>query len=192
MDIQKLQSIIESLLFVSGEPLKISRLAKICAVSKNEAEAALAGLEEDYKTGRGLEIITKDELVQLATNSENAEFVSQLVSGELSAEPSKSALETLSIVAYKGPLTRLQIEAIRGVNCTYALRSLQLKGLIERKESVSARGYEYEISFEFLKCLGISKASDLPDWQELSNNDKVKQLLEDPTITEDSLTAPPS
>ena len=179
----KLKSVLESLLFVSGEPLKLTKIAKICNVSKSEISAGIDELNDDYKNSeRGFAIIRKDDSVQLATNPENAQMVSQLVSGELGSELSKSALEVLSIVAYRGPITRVQIETIRGVNCSYVLRSLLIKGLIERKEIVDIRGFLYEISFDFLKSLGLTSAKDLPDWEELSKNEKVEALLGDEKI----------
>lgn len=178
MDSQKLKSVIESLLFVSGEPVKKQTLAKICQISKNEAEAAVGELAEEYQKNRGLRIIGKGDAYQLATCAENSQYVNQLVSGELNAELSKSALETIAIIAYRGPITRLQIEAIRGVNCTYTLRNLLVRGLIERRETADVRGYLYEISFELLKFLGVGSVKDLPEWEKLSKNEKVAELLE--------------
>lgn len=179
----KLKSVIESLLFVSGEPLKIAKISKICNVSKNEVSAEIEALNDDYRNSeRGFAIIRKDDSVQLATNPENSEIVSQLVSGELGSELSKSALEVLSIVAYRGPITRVQIETIRGVNCSYVLRTLLIKGLIERKETADIRGFLYEISFDFLKSLGVTSAGELPDWEELSKNEKVEELLSETVI----------
>ncbi len=177
MDLQRLKSILESLLFVSGEPVSEQKLAKVCGVSKNRVKEALADLEKEYQENRGLRILSKGGFYQLASSPENSQFVSQLVSGELQSELSKSALETLCIVAYLGPITRPQIEAIRGVNCTYALRSLLIRGLIERRETSDIRGYLYEVSFDFLKYLGIEKISQLPDWENLSKNNKVSELL---------------
>lgn len=179
MELMKLKSVIESLLFISGEPIRTPRLAKICNIPKNDIEAAIQELEQDYEQEkRGLMIISKEDSIQLATRPENQEFVNQMVSGELGAELSRSALETLSIVAYRGPIPRVQIEAIRGVNCSYVLRSLLLRGLVDRKEVADIRGYLYEISFSFLKNLGIGNVKDLPEWEKLSKNEKVTELLD--------------
>jgi segregation and condensation protein B len=191
MELMKLKSVIESLLFISGEPIRTSRLAKICNIPKNDIEAALGELERDFKREeRGLMIIFKEDLVQLATDPQNQEFVNQLVSGELGSDLSRSSLETLSIVAYRGPVSRAQIEAIRGVNCSYVLRSLLLRGLVERKEESDVRGYLYEISFNFLKNLGIGNVKDLPEWEKLSKNEKVTELL-DIDIQESEKSMPP-
>jgi segregation and condensation protein B len=178
MNTPNLKSAIESLLFVSGEPVKLAKLAKLCNAPKNEIAAEIEKLNEEYRQGgRGFVVVQKEDIVQLATNPENSEIVNQLVSGELDSELSRAALEVLSIVAYRSPVTRAQIEAIRGVNCSYVLRSLLLRGLVERRDTADIRGYLYEISFDFLKTLGISSAKDLPDWEDLSKNEKVEELL---------------
>lgn len=180
MDSQKLKSIVESLLFVSGEPMKLAKIAKICEVSKNEIVTEIEKLNQEYgNEGRGFSIINKGDQVQLTTNPQNAEFVSQLISGELGADLSRSGLEVLSIITYRGPITRAQIEIIRGVNCSYVLRSLLMKGLIERRETADIRGYLYEISFDFLKSLGITSIQKLPDWDTLAKNEKIEELLDE-------------
>jgi len=174
-----LKSAIESLLFVSGEPVKLAKLAKICDVSRNEIAAEIEALNGEYRDNRGFMVVQKEDSVQLTTNPQNSAFVSQLVAGEMDAELSRAALEVLSIVAYRGPVTRIQIEAVRGVNCSYVLRNLLIKGLVERKDAADIRGYLYEISFDFLKTLGVSSVRDLPDWENLSKNEKVEELLND-------------
>jgi segregation and condensation protein B len=175
---KSLQSSIESLLFVFGEPIKLAKIAKICEVAKEDVIREIEALNADYKTGgNGFSVIQKDDLVQLATNPENSEIVSRLVSGELQSDLSRSALEVLAIIAYRGPITRVQIDTIRGVNCSYVLRGLMVKGLVERKETADIRGYLYEISFDFLKSLGIASVQDLPDWENLSKNEKIEELL---------------
>ena len=174
----KLRSVLESLLFVSGEPLKLAKIAKICNVSKDDVADEIEALNDEYENSkRGFAIIRKDDCAQLATNPENSQMVSQLVGGELGAELSRSSLEALAVVAYRGPITRMHVETIRGVNCSYVLRTLLIKGLIERKETADIRGFLYEISFDFLKSLGVTSVKDLPDWEELSKNKKVEELL---------------
>jgi segregation and condensation protein B len=178
MDSRKLKSSIESLLFVSGEPMKLAKIAKLCEVSKDNVSQEVEALNAGYKNSEsGFSIICKDDSVQLATNPAKSEIVSLLISGELQSDLSRSALEVLAVVAYRGPITRVQIDTIRGVNCSYVLRGLMVKGLIERKETADIRGYLYEISFDFLKSLGIASIQDLPDWENLSKNEKVEELL---------------
>ena len=177
MDDKNLKQILESLLFVAGEPIKITRLAKICGLPKNTVQQALGELAEDLKKDRGLRLIELSDTYQLVTSPDNQEYVKELVSGEISGEISKASLEVLSVVAYRGPVTRAAIEVLRGVNSTYSLRNLLLRGLVTRRETEDVRGYLYEISIDFLKELGKSRVQELPNWAELSANEKVSELF---------------
>ncbi|MDQ1283703.1 MAG: segregation and condensation protein [Patescibacteria group bacterium] len=179
MDINKLKSIIESVLFISGEPVKVSRLMKVSGAAKPEVENALMALQGEYADGRGMVIIRKEDEAQMATNPENAETISELVKSEIQENLSRSALETLSIAAYRGPMARADIEAIRGVNCSFTLRSLLMRGLLERIDNPKdSRGYLYKISFEFLKKMGVDGVEKLPDWEKLSKDSRVESILE--------------
>lgn len=172
MEKGKLQSVIESVLFVSGEPMKLSRLAKVTDVTEEEIAEAVDGLNADYAAGRGLVIVRIKDTVQLATSPDNASFVDELVKGEIQENLSQAALEVLSIVAYRGPMTRAEIEAIRGVNCSFTLRALLIRGLIDRTESLKDnRRYLYSISMDFLKKLGLDSVEKLPDWEALQKKE---------------------
>ncbi len=177
MELEKIKSIIESLLLVSGEPLKIARLSKIVSSNKAEIENAISALQNDYSQ-RGFFLLKKEDEVQLATNPENAVFVDQLVKSEMQENLSRAALEVLSIVAYRGPITRMEIEAIRGVNSSFTIRSLMLRGLMERIENPQdSRGYLYKISFDFLKKLGVESIEKLPDFETLSKDERIDSIL---------------
>ena len=180
MEISRLKSIIESLLFLSGEPLKTAKIAKICKSSKSEVEKAVKMLQEEYALSqRGIVLIKKEDEVQLSTNPENFSYADQLVKSEMQENLSRAALEVLSIVAYRGPITRAEIESIRGVNCTFTLRSLMMRGLLERIENPKdGRGYLYKISFEFLKKLGITNINKLPNYQELNQDPRIASIIE--------------
>lgn len=178
METEKLKSVIESLLFVSGEPVKTSKLAKIIGAKNSEIEKALMLLDEDYSDGRGLAIIRKGGEVQMGTKAENANFVEKIVKNEIQENISRAGLEVLSIVAYRGPISRVDIEAIRGVNCSFTLRSLMMRGLLEREGNPEGgRGYLYSISFEFLKKLGLKSLVDLPDYETLSREEKIESII---------------
>jgi len=179
MDQEKLKSIIESLLFISGEPTKISRIAKITGAPKPEVENAVMMLQNEYAGGRGMVIVKKEDEVQMATSPENSSFISDLVKSEIQENLSRAALEVLSIVAYRGPITRMDIEAIRGVNSSFTLRSLLIRGLVERIENPKdGRGYLYKISFEFLKKLGIDSIEKLPDFEILSGDSRIDSIIQ--------------
>ena len=178
MDIEKIKSIIESILFVNGEPIKISRLAKIVGIKKEEIENAIMLLLGDYSEKRGLVIIRKEDELQMGTNPNNAQYLNDLIKSEIQENLSKAALEVLSIVAYRGPLTRMDMEAIRGVNCSFTLRTLLMRGLVERIDNpADSRSFIYKISFDFLKKLGLSRVEDLPDFETLSKDERIDSII---------------
>jgi len=179
MEQEKLKSAIESILFLSGEPVSIAKIAKITVASVPEVENWIMVLQGEYSAAnRGIVILKKEKEVQMATNPENAEIVDQLVKSEIQENLSKAGLEVLSIVAYRGPITRVEIEAIRGVNCSFTVRSLMMRGLLERIENPKDnRGYLYKISFDFLKKLGIDSIEKLPDYETLSKDDRIDSII---------------
>ena len=180
---EKIKSIVESLLFANGEPIKIAKLAGICAVSEEEMEGAIETLQVDYSNARGLTLIRIKDAVQLVTNAENAQFIAEMMKSEIQENLSQASLEVLSIVAYRGPITRAEIEEIRGVNCSFTLRALAIRGLIEKTENIKDnRRYLYNISFDFLKKLGMESVEKLPDWELLNkkpeNNQEISKVEE--------------
>ncbi len=177
MNKEKIKSAIESILFVSGEPMKISRLAKIIKIKTSEIEEAIRLLQEDYTYGRGMDIIIKEDAVQMVTKADNADIVAQVLKSEIQENLSQASLEVLSVVAYRGPIARTDIEAIRGVNCSFTLRTLMLRGLLERIDNPeNNRSYLYKISFEFLKKIGINKINKLPDWEKLTQDQRLAKV----------------
>lgn len=179
MEQEKLKTIIESILFVSGEPVKISKIAKVSGALKPEVENAIMMLENEYSGGkRGMVILKKEDEIQMATSPENSDIINQLVKSEIQENLSKAALEVLSIVAYRGPISRVEIEAIRGVNCVFTLRSLLMRGLVERIENPKDnRSYIYKISFEFLKKMGVESVNQLPDFETLSKDERIDSII---------------
>jgi len=179
MEIEKLKSSIESILFITGEPVEISRLVKITGATESEVENAIMILQGEYATGRGMIIIKKEKAVQMTTAPDNAEIVSEMVKSGIQEGLSKAALEVLSIIAYRGPISRVNVEAIRGVNCSFTVRALLLRGLLERiPDPNGGRSYLYKISFDFLKKLGLENVEKLPDFESLSQDSRVESILE--------------
>jgi len=179
MEQEKLRSVIESLLFISGEPINIAKLAKIAETSEEEIEDCIMLLQGEYAEKKsGLTIIRKEQEVQMATDPENAAFADKLVKSEIQENLSRAGLEVLSIIAYRGPMTRMEVEAIRGVNCSFTVRSLLMRGLLERIENPKDnRGYLYKISFDFLKKIGIDSVEKLPDYETLSKDDRIDSII---------------
>jgi len=163
----ELTSLIESLLFVADAPVMPAQLAAALDVEPKAVEEALDQLAADYQQ-RGLRLQRKAGRVQLVTAPEAASAVERFLGLELSSKLSPAALETLAIVAYRQPVTRAQVEAIRGVNSDSVLRTLINKGLIEevgRLEQVG-RPILYGTTFEFLQYFGLQDLQDLPPLDE--------------------------
>ena len=125
MNTEKLASVIESLLFVSGDPVSVAQLARVAEVSEEVVEEALNALEHSLlEEHRGVFLIRKDHDVLLTSHPDHAMFVERLIRNERESALSRAALETLSIVAYRGPIGRADVDSIRGVNSTMTLRNL--------------------------------------------------------------------
>lgn len=178
-------SIIETILFTYGEPMSLEKLAKITKAKKEEVHEALSALAREYE-GRGLAILKKGDEYQLGSNPAYANYIEELVKSEFSEELSKAAIETVAIIAYKGPVTRAQIEYVRGVNSSFTLRNLLMRGLIERVENPKdARSYLYRVSFDFLKHLGLTRLEDLPQYDEF-RKEKIEVLEEPKNLNQES------
>jgi len=154
---------IESLLFVANEPVKIDHLATILEVSTEQIEEALSVLRGDYAQ-RGLRLQRKGERVQMVTAPETADIVRRFLGLELTGKLSPAALETLAIVAYRQPITRAQVEGIRGVNSDSVIRTLVNRGLVEEQGRLEQAGRPiiYGTSFDFLQQFGLSSLEQLP------------------------------
>lgn len=171
-----LEAKIESVLYYTGEPTSLTELSKILKVNAEEMNEAIKILEEKL-AGRGVELMRIGEKVALATNKEADELINEMRKDELNKELSKASLETLSVILYKPGCSRSEIDYIRGVNSSFILRNLQLRGLIEKKlDSKDARRYVYEPTLDLLGYLGVRKLEDLPDYTE------IKEKLSNSTI----------
>lgn len=173
-----LQSQLESLLFVSAKPLSIKELADLTETKVSEVERALTVLAQEYKEQeRGFMLINNNNQYQLTTSSDNTELVAKFLRDETSGELSQPSLETLTIIAYRGPIAKLDLERIRGVNCSLILRNLLLRGLIEEKIDKQKNENFYAVTLDFIKFLGISAITELPDYEKLHKEETIDQVL---------------
>ncbi len=156
-------SMLESLLFVADEPVRVADLAAVLEIDQVEVGAALAELSREYE-GRGFRLQTKRDRVQMVTAPESADLVRRYLGLELTGRLSTAALETLAIVAYRQPATRAQVEDTRGVNSDSVLRTLVNRGLIEELGRLEQAGRPiiYGTTFEFLQQFGLTSLDDLP------------------------------
>lgn len=175
-----LENRIEAILFWKGEPMSQKKLAGILKVSEEEINAGIEKLKENL-SGRGIVLLENGEEVTLGTMPEMSKLFEDLQKEELNKELSKASLETLSIVLYKNGVSRAEIDYIRGVNSSFTLRALSVRGLVEKTtDPKDARRYIYKPSFELLSFMGIKSVEDLPNFGEVTNsiNGAIKTLEE--------------
>lgn len=171
---------IESLLFVSNKPLTIKQLAKITQASEEAVQAAAAELAQ-LRAGTGIVLLDAPDGLQLATNSQNSDLVKAFLNADLRENLTDATIEVLAIISYRQPISKAEIEAIRGVNSQYSLRALLMRGLIEKIPNPNdARGSVYVVTTEFLQQMGITSVDALPDFDDLVS--KIK-LPETPAVT---------
>lgn len=170
---------IESLLFVSTKPLKINKLKDLIKGAKLEdIKQAVIELKGKFnQEDSGLRIIENNGVIQFTTAPESNELVKSFIKDETSGELTRPSLETLTIIAYRQPVTKAELEQIRGVNCSMILRNLMIRGLIMKKDDKKMLASYYFVTVDFLKFLGITDISELPNYSELNNNDNLKKLL---------------
>ncbi len=175
---------IEAILFAIARPVQQKELATILSVSPDEIRVASDELKERLETSAsGLQLVMQGNELELVTHGDMGEDVRLALKQEASSELSKAALETLAILAYRGPLTRPEIEQVRGVQSALMLRNLMLRGLVEQHEEERLGQPTYRVTLNFFKQLGLTSAESLPDYETLRHSPTVVQIL-------DELTAP--
>ncbi len=186
MDIDIIDNVLESLLFVSGNSLKISDICELLELQKSEVNGAVKRLQKKYGGKCGIHLISFNGQLQLASNPDYADIIGCVLNPIREKALSTPAMETLSIIAYRQPVTRLDIEHIRGVNCDYALQALLKNKLIEivgRKESLG-KPLLFGTTDAFLKRFSIEDISQLPGREELL--DKIREIEETAPETEET------
>ena len=173
---KNLNDIIFSVLFVAGEGIEKSFIAEKLELSEKEVENAIKDLQEKYEGACGVHIITYKNKVQLASNPAYADYIGEVLNPIREKTLTRAALETLAIIAYKQPITKLEIEEIRGVNnCDYAIQILVDQGVIEvvgRKDAVG-KPLLFGTTDGFLKRFNLQDLAQLPDYDELLERIKV-------------------
>lgn len=172
-----LSSKIESLLFISPRPLMMSKVAEFLKSSKEEVAKAISELAKEYvDQGRGIELVKNGQQVQMTTSGDNRKVIQEFIKDEFTGELTRPSIETLTVVAYRGPMTKAELELIRGVNCSLILRNLMIRGLVEIIED-KARGTLYQATIDMVKYLGVNELTELPDYDKLNTNENLQKLL---------------
>lgn len=165
---KEVKKIIESILFVADKPVSVKELANITGFMVTDIQSALKKLVEEYNK-RGICLSRKGEYVSLVSAPECASHVSKYLNEELRHDLSPATLETLAIITYKQPITRIEVENIRGVNSDQTLRNLLIRGLVTevgRKETVG-RPILYGTTMEFVQYFGLLNEDEIPKLEEL-------------------------
>jgi segregation and condensation protein B len=159
----ELAKALSAILFYQAEPMTVKRLAGLLKCTEEDIRSAL-GATEASLAATGLRLIRNGDEVTLGTDRAAGTLIEAITKEELSRDLSKAALETLAIVLYKGPVTRGEIDYVRGVNSTFILRNLLIRGLVEKVDNPKdQRSFLYKPTFALLEYMGVSRVEDLPD-----------------------------
>lgn len=177
------EAVVEGLLYVVGEEgLKIENIAAVMDISIEDVKAILTNIESKYRFDQfGIELVNYGGSYRFVTKKAIYPYVQKLLHNEKAASLSNAALETLAIIAYKQPITRVEIEELRGVGCDMMLRKLQARELIKEAGRSDAPGKPilYEVTEEFLNSFGLETIGMLPDLPEFNNDENEEKNLFD-------------
>ncbi|MFH1145373.1 MAG: SMC-Scp complex subunit ScpB [bacterium] len=167
---------LQAALLVSIKPVSTRKLAEVVAAEPSAVRETLLAWQEELK-GSGFALLHSGDSWQLGSSSDQTKVTEQLVNEDLSGELTRPSLEALTIIAYRGPVTKSELEKIRGVNCSMILRNLQIRGLVE--EIADDKGLEpcYQATVEFLKYLGIDNTKRLPDYEKLNKDVNLETIV---------------
>lgn len=189
MDKNNLKDILHSILFVAGDGIEKSFIAEKLSLSEKELDKAILELEKELSGTCGVHLIKYKNKIQLSSNPDYAEFISEVLNPIREKSLTRAALETLAIIAYKQPITKLEVEDVRRVNSDYAVQILLDQDMIEvvgRKDAVG-KPLLFGTTENFLKRFNISNLSDLPDYEELMERIKTLRAEEDNNNQSDTL-----
>ena len=174
MKLKEAEAIIEGILLAAGDPVEIDRIADILDIDVKSTRVVMTALIDKYdEEMRGLKIIRLDDSYQMCTRGEYNEYIAKLAEPKRAQTLSNAAMEVLSIVAYKQPVTRSVVEQIRGVSCDHLINRLLERNLIQEigRLDTPGRPMLFGTSEEFLRCFGIASVTDLPDYEKISSEE---------------------
>jgi segregation and condensation protein B len=177
-----LKTKIESILFVSNKPTSAKQLTRFLmregeTVETGEVEKIIAELKEKHNgADSGLRVIQAGEEIQMVTAPESSEIIKKFLKEDMTGELTPASLETLTVIAYRGPISKPALEQIRGVNCGIIIRNLLIRGLIDFVET-NGQSF-FQVTVDFLKYLGLNAVAELPDYDRLHQAENLEQFLE--------------
>lgn len=178
-----LKTKIESLLFISPKPMTLTSLVSFLKkqgekTTVEEVTAVILELRLKYNNPEsGLQLIQVSDSVQFVSSPEASTLVKQFLREDMTGELTPASLEALTVIAYRGPITKAELEQIRGVNCSLIIRNLLIRGLITVNEEKDKMRTVYEPTTDFLKYLGITTVKELPDYKRLHQVENLETYL---------------
>mgnify|MGYP001619933875 CR=1 FL=1 len=174
-----LKSNVESLLFGAGRPMTAKKVGEFVGEKEGPVEDVLKQLQQEYK-GResGLQIFSTGKNWQMGTSGESSSAVAAFVKEEFAGELTRPQLETLTVIAYRGPISKIELEIIRGVSCGLILRNLMIRGLVDEEYDPVRKENRIRVSMDFLRHLGVRAVEELPEYEALHSHEVMATLLE--------------
>lgn len=158
---------IESILFVASKPISAKKIATVLSIDKKEVDELMQELMVKYNhKNSGISLLCNSENYQMVSNANNKEITEKFIKAESTGELTRPQLETLTVVSYCGPITKPELEQIRGVNCSIILRNLMMRSLIKEVDNGGILS-SYEVTMDYLRHLGISSVTELVDYEKL-------------------------
>ena len=179
---------LEAILFAVAKPLAKAQLKKQLDLSEEVLEEALLDLKTRWNTPTsGVHLLEHEEKVQMITNPDMADDVALFLKKEASGPLTRPALETLAVIAYRGPVTKPEIEQVRGVNCSMILRNLMIRGLIDEQQDLQRLQPVYRVTELFLKELGLHQVSELSDFESFFTNERITELMQSKEVSSEEV-----
>ncbi len=176
---------IEAVLFAAAKPISKDSLCKQFHVAPEVLAESISDIQSRFNLpSSGIHLLELDDKIQLVTNPDASEDVASFLKKDATSPLTKPSLETLTVIAYRGPVTRPEIEQIRGVNCGIILRNLLIRGYIEEEQDRVRLQPVYSVSMEFMRKLGLTHLEELPQFETFHTNKHIDELLKDIPTTD--------
>lgn len=174
---------VEAIIFASGKPVAVKAIARVLNGSVEEVQSLVDVLKNECNIeASGVHLLEHEGQVQFVTNPVYGALIAGLVKDEFAGDLTRPQLETLSVICYRGPVTKPEIEQIRGVNCSVIIRNLLIRGLVEEKEDAERLQPVYTVSMDFVRHLGVAGLSELPDFERFHTDERIAKLIEEAVV----------
>lgn len=169
---------IETILFVASKPLAVKKIAKVLQIAEDQVLSELEKLRQKYNSSdSGIIIVRNNEEWQMVSHPDNRAAAENFMKAEVSGELTRPQLETLTVISYCGPITKPELEQIRGVNCSLIIRNLMMRGLVKEVENSASLLPTYEVTMDYLRHLGLNDLKELPEYDKLHQHENILNAL---------------